>query len=100
MSEKHKSIVKEVSQSFEKNDLEGFLQHCTDDVAWTIVGDTTTKGKDAVRQWMNSMGGDMAHLLTSLCMKNGGAMLRGLTTISFWSDDLTAVRSGTAPANA
>jgi len=59
MSEKHKSIVKEVSQSFEKNDLEGFLRHCTDDVTWAMVGDTTSKGKDAIRQWMNSMGGDM-----------------------------------------
>ena len=29
---------------------------CAEDVAWTMVGDTTLQGKDAIRQWMASMG--------------------------------------------
>jgi len=79
MSEKHKSIVKEVSQSFEKNDLEGFLQHCTDDVTWSMVGDTSNKGKDSIRQWMQSMdGGSAPPKLTTQQMVSEGNVTMAL----------------------
>lgn len=57
MSEKHKEIIKEVDASFAENNLEGFLKHCADDLEWKMVGDTTKKGKDSIREWMSSMGG-------------------------------------------
>lgn len=56
MSEKYKAIIEEVIASFAENNLEGFLSHCAEDVEWTMVGEKTNKGKDAIRQWMKSMG--------------------------------------------
>jgi len=50
-----KEIVERINQSFAENNLEKVLSFCTDDFSWTMVGDTTTKGKDAIRQWMASM---------------------------------------------
>jgi ketosteroid isomerase-like protein len=56
MSVKNKEIVAKVNAAFAEGSVEGFLSFCADDVAWTMVGDTTVKGKDAIRQWMASMG--------------------------------------------
>ncbi|HEX5735447.1 MAG TPA: nuclear transport factor 2 family protein [Blastocatellia bacterium] len=55
MSEKNKGIIEKVNAAFAKNDTEGFLSFCTEDVEWTMVGDKTVKGKDAIRKWMASM---------------------------------------------
>jgi ketosteroid isomerase-like protein len=56
MSVKNKEIVGKVNVAFAEGSVEGFLSFCADDVAWTMVGDKTVKGKDAIRQWMASMG--------------------------------------------
>ena len=40
---------------FAENNLEKVLSFCTDDITWTMVGDTTKKGKDVIRKWMASM---------------------------------------------
>ena len=32
--------------------MEGFLSHCADDVVWTVVGNETTRGKQAIREWL------------------------------------------------
>ncbi|MGH9941313.1 MAG: nuclear transport factor 2 family protein [Pyrinomonadaceae bacterium] len=55
MSEKNKEIVGKVNATFLEGNFEGFLEFCADDVEWTIVGDRSVKGKDAIRQWMKSM---------------------------------------------
>ena len=55
MSVNNKAIVEKVNAAFAEGSVEGFLSYCADDVAWTMVGDTTVKGKDAIRQWMASM---------------------------------------------
>ena len=51
-----KAIVEKVNAAFAAGSTEGFLACCADDVAWTMVGDTTVTGKDAIRQWIASMG--------------------------------------------
>ena len=56
MSVNNKAIVAKVNAAFAAGSTEGFLACCADDVAWTMVGDTTVPGKDAIRQWMASMG--------------------------------------------
>ncbi|MBK8466607.1 MAG: nuclear transport factor 2 family protein [Chloracidobacterium sp.] len=56
MSTRNKEIIEDVNKSFEENKPETFLDHCTDDIEWTIAGDTAKKGKDAVREFMASMG--------------------------------------------
>jgi uncharacterized protein len=56
MSVNQKAIVAKVNAAFAEGSTEGFLACCAEDVAWTMVGDTTVQGKDAIRQWMASMG--------------------------------------------
>ena len=56
MSVNTKAVVAKVNAAFAEGSTEGFLACCADDVAWTMVGDTTVHGKDAIRQWMASMG--------------------------------------------
>lgn len=55
MSEKNMEIVAKVNAAFAEGSTEGFLSFCAEDVAWTMVGDKTVKGKEAIRQWMASM---------------------------------------------
>ena len=55
MSAKNKEIVEKVNASFAEGSVEGFLSHCTDDVVWTVVGNETTRGKNAIREWLASM---------------------------------------------
>jgi ketosteroid isomerase-like protein len=53
-----KEIVDHVNAAFSQNKPEGFLVHCSDDVVFTMAGDQTIKGKDALRKWMASMGSE------------------------------------------
>jgi uncharacterized protein len=55
MSAKNKEIVEKVNASFAEGGIEGFLSFCADDVKWTIVGEKTVNGKNAIREWMASM---------------------------------------------
>lgn len=55
MSVNTKEIVKKVDAAFAVGDIEGFLAFCADEVKWTMVGEKTRVGKDAIRQWLNSM---------------------------------------------
>jgi ketosteroid isomerase-like protein len=56
MSVNNKAIIEKVNAAFAEGSTEGFLACCADDMAWTMVGDTTVQGKDAIRQWLASMG--------------------------------------------
>lgn len=55
MSARNKETVKKVNAAFAENDMEGFLSFCADDIEWTMVGDKSVKGKEAIRAWMDSM---------------------------------------------
>jgi ketosteroid isomerase-like protein len=55
MSAKNKEIVEKVNASFAEGGVEGFLSHCADDVVWTMVGNKTTRGRNAIREWMASI---------------------------------------------
>src|SRR4030095_14900571 len=52
---KNKEIVQKVNESFAEGGVEAFLSQCADDVVWTIIGDRTVKGKNAIREWLSSM---------------------------------------------
>jgi len=54
MSVNNKAILEAANAAVTRGDYEGFLAFCTDDTLWTFVGDTTLRGKDAVRQWMTT----------------------------------------------
>jgi hypothetical protein len=66
MAVNNKAIVEKVNAAFAAGSTEGFLACCAEDVAWTMVGDTTVQGKDAIRQWMASMG-PMEPICIKLC---------------------------------
>jgi uncharacterized protein len=55
MAANRKEIVQRINEGFAENDLEKVLSFCSDDFTWTMVGDTTVKGKDAIREWIASM---------------------------------------------
>jgi ketosteroid isomerase-like protein len=54
---KNKEIVGKVNDAFAENRPEDFLSFCSEDVRWTIIGDKTCNGKDAIREFMSSMEG-------------------------------------------
>lgn len=54
MSQAHKAILEKANAAIVEGDFEGFLKFCTEDTEWTFVGDRTLKGKEAVRQWMET----------------------------------------------
>jgi ketosteroid isomerase-like protein len=55
MPANRKDIVQRINEGFAENNLEKVLSFCTDDITWTMVGDTTVRGKEPIRQWMASM---------------------------------------------
>jgi ketosteroid isomerase-like protein len=55
MAANRKEIVQQINEAFAENNLEKVLSLCTDDFTWTMVGDTTVRGKDPIRKWIASM---------------------------------------------
>lgn len=56
MSTRNKEIIEEVNRSFEEKRPEAFLDHCADNIEWSLAGETAKKGKTAIREFMASMG--------------------------------------------
>jgi uncharacterized protein len=52
MSATNKSVLEQANAEVAKGNNEGFLAHCTEDIRWTTVGESTLEGKQAVRTWM------------------------------------------------
>lgn len=57
MSEANKQIVEKINESFTKGNTEGFLEQCTEEVVWSMAGETRKEGKTAIREWMSQMEG-------------------------------------------
>lgn len=51
----HKRVVEQANSAFARNDMEAFLDLCTENIVWTMVGESTITGKKAIREWMKSM---------------------------------------------
>lgn len=54
MSKANKSVLETANKAISEGDIEGFLSFCTQDLEWTMVGEETIEGKDAVRRWMKT----------------------------------------------
>jgi ketosteroid isomerase-like protein len=54
----NKEIVQKVNDAFADNKTGVFLSFCSDDVEWTMVGDKTFKGINAIKEFMSSMEGE------------------------------------------
>jgi ketosteroid isomerase-like protein len=48
----NKQIVEQINDAFRENSVDKFLALCTDDVAWTMVGEKAVQGKEEIRAWM------------------------------------------------
>lgn len=48
----NKDILLAANAQVAQGNNEGFLEWCSDDIVWTMVGDRTIRGKDALRDWM------------------------------------------------
>jgi uncharacterized protein len=52
MNRNNKDVLLAANAQVSQGNNEGFLEWCTDDVVWTMVGDRTIRGKAALREWM------------------------------------------------
>lgn len=52
MSATNKRTLEQANAAIAAGDHERFLTYCADDTQWTFVGDTTIRGKAALREWM------------------------------------------------
>ena len=71
MSADRKATVEKINAGFRENNLEKVLSFCTEDLVWTMVGDTTVKGKDAIRKWMASMDPEPPHFTIQQVVAEG-----------------------------
>jgi uncharacterized protein len=55
MALRNKELIAKVNAAFAEGDKEKFLAFCDENVKWTMVGESTVEGKDAIRKWMASM---------------------------------------------
>jgi uncharacterized protein len=75
MAADRKSIVEQINAGFAENNLEKVLSFCTEDFVWTMVGDTTVTGKDAVRKWMASMDPEPPHFTIQQVVAEGDSVI-------------------------
>lgn len=64
MSGTNIETVSKINEAFTRNDVEGFLLHCREDLYWNMAGDTEKKGKESIREWMKQMEGHEAPKFT------------------------------------
>ena len=54
MSEANKIVLQKANAAMSAGDPEGFLAYCADNIKWTMVGEGTLQGKEAVRKWIST----------------------------------------------
>ena len=75
MAANRKEIVQRINEGFAENNLETVLSFCTDDIIWKMVGDTTVRGKDPIRQWMASMDPQPPQLMIQQTIAEGDSVV-------------------------
>jgi ketosteroid isomerase-like protein len=94
MSANYKQIVEKINDSFSEGNIEGFLEHCKDDVTWRIVGEKTVTGKDATREFMKSTGGTIPDFTVDKIVAEGDSVVTyGDMTMTDPSDGKTKTYS-------
>jgi ketosteroid isomerase-like protein len=54
----NRKIIDRVNDAFSRGDIDAFLDCCTDDVRWFMAGEGVAEGREAVREWLESMDGE------------------------------------------
>jgi ketosteroid isomerase-like protein len=55
MPNTNKEIVEKLNTAFAENNPEVFLDACAEEATWQMVGDKSYKGKEAIKEFMDSM---------------------------------------------
>lgn len=90
MPQDNKAILEKANAAIAAGDTEGFLSFCTDDTAWTYVGDKVLKGKDAVRQYLTASAEPPEFTVTNLIAE--GDFVTALGDITMKAEDGERVR--------
>ena len=79
----NKEIVQQVNNAFSENNIEAFLDFCTDDIRWTMMGKPGIDGKDGLRKSMNNEEWDAPKLQIGFIISEGDiAACEGTMTMS------------------
>lgn len=54
MSAKIREIIDEINAAFARNEGETMLNHCLDEIEWTMVGESTHSGHKAIREELSA----------------------------------------------
>ena len=54
MQTENKTIVEKVNAAFDDGNTDAFLSFCTDNITWNIIGDMQLRGKNAIKNFMNT----------------------------------------------
>lgn len=57
-------LLEEINKAFARNDSDFIIEHVTDNIQWTIVGDQTVEGKESIAQTLKAMEADEPMELT------------------------------------
>lgn len=68
-----KLVLRDLNIAFAKADVEGILDHFTDDIRWQMVGEADLRGKEAVRESLEAMKGMVASELVILSIITHGS---------------------------
>ena len=72
MESGYKDIIAQANLALQNNDPEGFLQFCSDNIKWTMVGEESMIGKENVMKFLEPMRGSQpAKLNMSLTIQEG-----------------------------
>lgn len=55
MKTKNQKLLKEINEAFARNDSDFIIEHVTDNIRWTIVGDQAVEGREAFAQTLKEM---------------------------------------------
>lgn len=90
MSASNKEIVQKVNDAFSAGNIEAFLDYCTEDVQWTMVGKPAWVGKQVIRDFMKSENpGSSAPQMTVQNVIADGDMVASDGTMSMTNADGT-----------
>ncbi len=83
MPTSYKDIIQKVNDAFATGKTDAFLDLCSEDVKWTIVGDQVIEGKDALKTFLSAMNGEEPPRFTmdAFIADENSAMARGSMTM-------------------
>lgn len=64
MKTKNQELLEKINKAFARNDSDFIVEHATDNIRWTIIGDRTVEGKEEFAKALKEMEADEPMELT------------------------------------